>query len=229
MKSRWYELKNKAVALRKRGFSIGKIEKNLGIPRSTLSGWLKDIKLSRAQKSKILEEWKNDLKKARKKAVVWHNEQKRKRLEEAEKNAKKTLSEINLKNPLFFELALAFLYLGEGSKKNTETAIGSSDPKILKFFLVGLKKIYKLDINKIRCELGLRADQDPVKIKRYWSRILELPLVNFKQVNIDKRTEGIVTYPYYKGVCNLRCGNVAIQRKLVNLANLYCEKIISKN
>jgi len=38
MKSKWYELKPDAIKLRKKGFSIGKIERRLGIPRSTLSG-----------------------------------------------------------------------------------------------------------------------------------------------------------------------------------------------
>ena len=228
MKSKWYEFKEAAVLLRKQGFSIGKVEKQLGIPRSTLSGWFRDIKLNKKQKEKIVKEWRIDLGKARKKAVLWHNEQKRKRIVEAEKSAKETLDKIDISNHVFLELALAFLYLGEGSKKNVETALGSSDSKILKFFLTGLKNIYNLDVSKIRCELYLRADQNPNKMKLYWSRALNLPIDNFRQVNVDKRTKGIATYSYYKGVCNLRCGNVAIRRKLISLANLFCEKIKSR-
>lgn len=222
-------MKEKAVKLRKNGFSIGKVERQLGIPRSTLSGWFKNIKLANKQLEKIEREWKNDLKKARKKAVIWHNNQKLLRLEEADKAAKKTIENIDFNNLAFFELALAFLYLGEGAKRNIETAIGSSDPKILKFFLKGLRNVYGIDTGKIRCELYLRADQDPDKIKSYWSRSLNIPLKNFRQVNIDKRTKGTTTYSYYKGVCNLRCGNVAIQRKLMSLANLFCERVISQN
>lgn len=229
MKSRWYELKEHAIRLRKSGISIGKIEKRLSIPRSTLSGWFKSVRLTKKQLEKIKKEWKNDLKEARKKAVIWHNSQKRRRLEEAEIDAKRTLVNINLNNTAFLELALAFLYLGEGSKRNSETAISSSNPKILNFFLAGLEKVYGIDINKIRCELYLRADQDPNKIKVYWSKTLNIPLNNFKQVNIDKRTKGTITYSYYKGVCNLRCGNVAIQRKLALLAELFCKKVVSKN
>lgn len=229
MKSKWYESKEDAIKLRRAGFSIGKIEKRLGIPRSTLSGWFRGIKLTPRQLKKIKKDWSEDLVRARRKAVIWHNNQKRERLEMADKAARRTLEDINLNNSAFFELALAFLYLGEGSKKNIETAIGSSDPKILKLFLVGLRNIYAIDTSKIRCELYLRADQESDSIKRYWSKELNIPINNFKQVSIDKRTKGTTTYSYYKGVCNLRCGNVAIQRKLVSLANLFCEKIISKN
>jgi hypothetical protein len=229
MKSKWYELKENAIKLREKGFSIVRIENLLGIPRSTLSGWFRNIELTKKQKDKLLENQINALVKARKKAVLWHNAQKQKRLVEAENAAKETLEGIAITNKAFFELALAFLYLGEGSKKNVETSLGSSDPMILNFFLTGLKNIYKIDIAKIRCELYLRADQDIDKIKSYWSKVLNLPKSSFKQVNVDKRTKGVKTYSYYKGVCNLRCGNVAIRRKLISLANLYCEKVMYKN
>jgi hypothetical protein len=229
MKSRWYELKEKATTLRKRGISIIKIEADLGIPRSTLSGWFKNIKLTKKQKNTLLQNQKTALTEARKKAVLWHNAQKKNRLKEAENEATKTLEKVDLSNSAFLELALAFLYLGEGSKKNLETSIGSSNPQILKLFLTGLKNIYNINRNEIRCELYLRFDQDPVKIKKYWSKTLSIPLVNFKQATADKRTEGSTTYSHYKGVCNLRCGRVSIQRRLMFLANLFCDKIISEN
>jgi len=50
MKSKWFELKPSAKKLRKKGLSIGDIERRLKIPRSTLSGWLKDIKLTSKQR-----------------------------------------------------------------------------------------------------------------------------------------------------------------------------------
>jgi hypothetical protein len=228
MKSRWYELKEKAIELRRDGLSIIKIEKQLGIPRSTLSGWLKDIELTKKQKEILLKNKFDALREARKKAVIWHNAQKNKRIEEAKTGAEKTLKTINIHNNAFLELALAFLYLGEGAKKQCQTALGSSDPVILQFFLAALKNVYNINSANIKCELGLRADQDPNEMKHYWSKTLGIPIDNFKQINTDKRTIGSVTYPNYKGVCHLKCGNVAIQRKLMFLANSFCDKIISK-
>ncbi|MBI4708650.1 MAG: hypothetical protein HY764_00365 [Candidatus Portnoybacteria bacterium] len=228
MESKWYELKPKAEGLRRKGYSIGHIERNLKIPRSTLSGWLRNIQLTSQQKKRLFRNWKNALINARKKAVLWHNTQKAKRLEEAKNSAIRTLKSLGTgKNVV--ELALAFLYLGEGRKNSPETAIGSSDPMILKFFLAAIKNTCNLDIKKIKCELALRADQDPKKIRRFWSKELRLPIENFKQVNIDKRTEGSKTYPHYKGVCHLRCSHAAIQRKLLNIATLFCQNIIDKH
>jgi len=150
MKSKWFELKAEAIKLRKRGFSIGKIERYLGIPRSTLSGWLKDIQLAPAQKKKLLQDWKKALIKARRKAVLWHNAQKEKRLKEAENQAMETIRSIDIADKKILELALAILYMGEGTKRKVETAMGSSDPLVLKFFLATLKMLYGLDLKKIK-------------------------------------------------------------------------------
>lgn len=53
MISRWANQKQKAVTLRREGNSIKDIEKMLGIPRSTLSGWFKSILLTKRQQTKL--------------------------------------------------------------------------------------------------------------------------------------------------------------------------------
>ena len=227
MKSKWFKSKEKAIELRKQGNSIRDIESTLFIPRSTLSVWFKNIELSKDQKERLHQNWLNALVKAREKASTWHREQKKKRLLEAENRAKETLKNLKL-NKHVLELALAFLYLGEGTKKNVETSIGNTNPLILRFFITILTKIYNLSIDKIKCELHLRADQKHSTEKRYWSRELDLPFKNFTTITIDRRTNGSTTYPNYHGVAVLRCGAVAIQRKLLYLSKLFCEEVISK-
>lgn len=229
MISKWYGLKSEAIKLRTKGLSIRKIETRLGIPRSTLSGWLKDIELTSEQKEKLLQDWKNALVKARKKAVFWHNAQKEKRLQEARLRALESLKSIDLSDKNILELALAMLYLGEGTKKSSETSMGNSDPSILKLFLAVLTGIYGINIEKLRCELHIRADQNPKEIKQFWAKELALPLENFKYVSVDKRTVGTKTYPHYKGVCFLRCFNTSIQRKLLYLGRTFSEQVIKNN
>lgn len=228
MESKWSESKPDVIKLRKEGFSIRKIERRLGIPRSTLSGWLRNIELSQKQKEKLTWDWKKALVKARKKAVLWHNAQKEKRLKLAKEQALKTVEDIDITDKKVLELALAILYMGEGTKKKVETSMGNSDPLILKFFLATLKGLYDFDLRKIKCQLNLRADQNPEKMKRFWSKELGIPINNFGYVNLDKRTVGSKTYPHYKGVCYVLCGNVAIQRKLTYLSEIFCKKIIKK-
>src|SRR3989344_3682050 len=197
MRPQWYELKIKALKFRKSGISIVKIESLLGIRRSTLSGWFKAIQLTGKQKERLLANKFKGLAKARKRAVVWHNAQKTARLLEAEEQAKSTLKSLKI-NKGYLDLALAMLYLGEGMKTSTGTAMGNSDPLILNFFIRGLQINYGL------------------------------PLSNFTSVSIDKRTTGSTSYPSYKGVCVVSCGHSSIQRKLISLSRLFCQQIISE-
>ncbi|MFA6254054.1 MAG: hypothetical protein WC640_02220 [Candidatus Paceibacterota bacterium] len=224
MKSRWFELKSKAISLREKGKSIRDVEKTLDIPRSTLSGWFRDIKLTSLQKKRLKRKHERALIKARKGATKWHNGQKEDRLRTAEIEADKTLNKID-KDREILELSLAMLYLGEGYKAGSATSLGNSDPLILKFFLKVMKFVYNLKMENISFYLHLRADQDPELLKKYWAKKLEMPTDRFRKVSIDKRTLGTKTYPNYKGVCIISCGNVAIQRKLVYIGRKFCQEI----
>lgn len=146
-------------------------------------------------------------------------------MEHAAQEAAKTLAKIDCADDAIVELALALLYLGEGMKKTEYTAIGNSDPVILKFFVTMLQRLYGIRPNEMKCELHLRADQNPVEISKYWAKTLGIPLSNFRKPSFDQRTAGRPTYPNYKGVCLVYGGRVAIQRKLVYIATTFCNHI----
>lgn len=226
MQSKWHHLKDKAIKLREEGNSLPYISAELGIPKGTLSGWLKNVILGEEQRAILKSKWNQRLIEARKGAIHYHKNLKNERLVVAERQAKETLSRINATNMDIAELALAMLYLGEGFKSGA-TGMGNSDPMILRFFIKILIEKYNVPIEKIKCELHLRADQKREDMKKYWSDQLDIPLINFTSVAFDKRTVGSPTYDDYKGVCVVRCGTVAVQRKLIYFGRLYCSNIIS--
>jgi hypothetical protein len=222
--SKWYELKPKAIVLRKNGTSIREVEKILKIPRSTLSGWFRNIKLTKSQKIRLDTNWQKALYNARKHAVIWHNHQKELRMKIAQDEAIQTLNKIKLKDKSVLELALAMIYMGEGSKKNV-TSLGNTNPLILKFFIKSLSILYKIDKTEIRCELHLRNDQNAQKMIKYWSKEISIPKNRFTATK-DKRPIKSKTYPNYMGVCVVRCGKIAIQRKLGFIGEGFCNKIV---
>lgn len=227
MTSKWFKLKPEAIRLRLAGNSLRDIEKTLQIPKSTLSGWFKEVILTEKQYQTLNQNRLDKLVVARKLAAKWHKNQKEGRLKEAEEYATKFLTSINPEDKFISELAMAILYLGEGFKTKSGLGLGNSDPLILKFFIKALIKNYSFDVHKIKCELHLRVDQDPTKMKRFWSKELNIPLKNFMAVSVDQRTFGSPTYANYNGVCVLRCGNIAIQRKLLFIARKFCERAVS--
>lgn len=224
MQSRYLGLKNDAVAQRRMGISMTVIERSLGIPRSTLSGWFRNIELTEGQRMQLAKSRADGWKKARQNAIVAHNQAKQDRLIAAKNDALQTLKMLDTRNPALLDLAFAMLYWGEGAK-NGSTSISSSDPNILRFVMAVLRTNYAITPAMVRCELHLRADQNGEETKEYWSSQLGVPLNRFKSTTYDKRTTGRPTYPNYKGVCLLYCGSIAIQRKLFYLYNLFGKQV----
>ena len=83
--------KERAIQLRKRGLSIRKIEANLHIPRSTLSGWLKNVPLTRVQRNNLRRAWERGLDSARQKAAECNRAAKAKRLQLAQEEARRAM------------------------------------------------------------------------------------------------------------------------------------------
>ncbi len=222
MVSRWFKFKDKVINLRKEGTSIGVINKEFGIPKSTLSCWFKKIKLNKFQKEKIYKLASIKMDSARKKALLWHHSQKEGRIKIAENEADAVLEKIDINDKSILELALSFLYLGEGAKTN-ETSIGNANPLVLRFFINAVKKVYphaKLG----RCQLHLRSDQNELDAIRYWSQELNINSSQFGFVK-DKRIAKTKTYSDYHGVCVIRFSEVAIQRRLLFLCHKFCNII----
>ncbi len=226
MKSRFAHVKDHVIALRKQGVSITAIENQYGVPRSTLSGWFRRVELTDDQRSNLRKN-SNGLgtDEGKRKALLWHNGQKQKRIDSAKEDAIKTMQGMRVVDTHVVELALAMLYLGEGSKKGL-TSMGNSNEMILNFFIGVLKTVYGVAVKDLKCDLHLRYDQDEDVEKRYWSEKLALPKANFIAVSYDRRTTGKPTRNGYHGVCVVRCGHIAIMRKLVYLSTIFCDHVI---
>ncbi len=214
-----------AIKLRKRGLSLRAIEQKLQIPRSTLSGWLKDIKLSDKQLAKLQEDLEKGLKRAREKAAETHRLSKQLRIDVVRDNVEQDLTHPIFTDLKSLELALAMLYLGEGGKTRPELRLGNSNPIVLRFYLAAIERLYNVPRNSFRFELHLRVDQDEKYLKKFWAKQLSVPFRCISYVIKDIRTAGKPTRPGYYGVCAIYGGPVAIQRRLMYLSEAFCIRI----
>src|SRR3989338_6205317 len=118
MQSRWSDKQQLALSLRGSGKSIRDIEKKLGVPKSTLSGWFKSVHLSTKLKQQLFKKWMRSLAEARKKAAIRNRLEKERRINEAIEEARVIVEAIDINQSNILELALAILYLGEGTKNS---------------------------------------------------------------------------------------------------------------
>lgn len=122
------------------------------------------------------------------------------------------------------KIALAMLYLGEGSKgKRSSLVFGNSSPAIIRLFLTLLRYCYNIDESKFRCTVQCRADQNVLELERHWNKVTKISLRQFYKAQIDSRTVGRETKnKNYKGVCRIDYLSSHIFIDLIETANVVC-------
>jgi hypothetical protein len=220
-------LREKVEKLRHKGKTYLEIQKilKLTIPKSTLSYWCRNIELPFGYQRKIQEYNKFNLKKAQKIALLV-NKHKRKQYLNLITNRNRHLAEL-IKDKNVAKIALAMLYLGEGSKKQKGSLMfGNSDPLIISLFLYLLRHCYKIDENKFRCTLQCRADQDIKKLEKFWSKTTNIPLAKFYKARVDPRTIGKPSIKTdYKGVCRIDYFSAELFIELKKIAEIINKEI----
>lgn len=213
----------KAISLRLSGKTYQEICGELGfkVPKSTFSFWFKNVVLSCDVKEKLLRNVTEKLNIARIKAVKVNKEKR--------KVFFKSLDTINLpisnkvRDRDTAKIALAMLCLGEASKYGSGAAfyLGSANSKIIVLFIKLLKRCFVIDTSKFRFTIQCRADQDSVKLEKYWRKIVGIENGQFYKTRIDSRTIGKPTNNTdYKGVLRVDYLDTKVQLELESLANL---------
>jgi len=217
--------KKRAINLRKEGRSIRDIEKTLSVARSTLSGWLCDVELSKKQKEQLHKKWLAALAKARSKAAELNKNNRLKRMRVIEQDAKNFVSDIVI-NKKLGEIIFSIFYLAEGTKAQRGTVeIASTNPKILVTLLKLFRYLYSPQESRLRCRLNLRLDQSERKLKSYWSKILQIPKSQFIKTQFDKRTIK-PTFKNYKGVCSLYYCDTNLQKRIIAIGEELIQLIL---
>lgn len=213
------ETKQKARNLRSGGWSLGEINRELSIPKNTISGWVKDIGLSKEQRRRIKEKIIASgaigrplaVKLIREKIENWKNEI-RKQV--------KHFSRVALQNSEIGRIICGILYLCEGAKYPASRFLhfGNSDPDMMTFFLASLRKYYRIDENKLRFDINYRYDQDYKKLRNFWSKITGIPKEKFFNRKADTRTKGKPTLKKdYYGVGRLIYYDTKVQFELQSI------------
>lgn len=223
-----FNQKDFAVRLRQSGLTYGEIVEKIPVSKSTLNYWFTGLRLQRSAKKILLQKKQQNLAKIRLKAIQVLRKKREENRIKLSSMVKKEFLDFSF-NVRTKELALAALYLGEGFKNRSQVAMGNSNPEILKIFIRLIGDVYQIFPNSLRCSLYLRADQSTVKEVAYWSKELGVPKGSFYKSQIDKRTKGKKTYPYYHGVCSVSCNNATIDKRLEIVQNILIKKILQGN
>jgi len=190
-----------ARRLRQAGLSIKEIEKQLGVARSSVSIWVRDIALSDSQK-KCLEENANYTRGQR-----LGSETNRKKALEIRRHYQELGREKAQEND-FLHLAGCMLYWAEGAKSRTDLKFCNSDANMMVFFLKFLCESLQLPVERITIRIICYTDcKSLADIEAYWLKTLNLPKTCLRKSSVLKHPEDEVRkrqgkLPY--GVCHLQ-------------------------
>lgn len=203
--------KQRAIALRKEGKSYTQIKAELGISKSTLSGWLKDMPLSDE----------------RMRALRDHSEQRIERYRETCRKRKekifKDVYDIEKKNILPLSkrdlfIAGLFLYWGEGGKtQESSLTLSNTNPGMVRFFIHWIITCGGISRDRLRVKLHLYKDMDIEKEINFWVKQTGIPRKQFMKTYIKNSNKSAITYKtgFNHGTCNVYAGNAILAKKVL--------------
>ena len=195
------------IKLRLKGESYRKIAKSVGVAKSSVSGWCKDLKLPR-NIQKIIESKTQ----AAHDQLIACNQRKHQFVQaenkEIRENAIKQISSLPKRELLLVGTAL---FWGEGYKKADQLrspylCFVNSDPDMVLLFMRFLREVVQPSEEKIKVAVHIHPNIDEKKAINFWAKITNLPKDRFRisyQISrASKRKRPYNSLPY--GTLDLR-------------------------
>ncbi|MFA5020565.1 MAG: hypothetical protein WC517_00685 [Patescibacteria group bacterium] len=171
--------KDRVIKLRKKGYSYGYISQQLGLSKSTLSDWLREIPFTPNQE--VLDR----VKMAQLKSAKFKQQRRINEIVEMREMALEEIGQLSRRDLLLLGVGL---YWGEGSKSNENVRIINSDPILVKLMIRWFRDICGLGLNNFYVFIHLYPDSNIDAAIAYWSEVTSIPSKQFGKIQIDKRT-----------------------------------------
>jgi len=169
--------KEKARSLRKKGYSMNQIVAETGFTKSSVSLWVRNIVLTKAQKNKISMRGRSIESIERRRILRLANEQARRQIIIDE--AKKDYTHISHEQ---LKIIGIILYLGEGGKTERGSArLSNSDPLVIKMMMRFFREVCGVQESRFRGNVHTFTHADVKKTEKYWSKISGIPVSQFQK------------------------------------------------
>jgi hypothetical protein len=155
----------RARALRALNRTIADIAKTLGVSKSSVSLWVRDVPFTPS-----LHRHRPD------RRPHPAHEAKLRQIEELDRQGSFRIGK--LRDDAFFVAGVA-LYAGEGSKTDGEVRFSNSDPTMVRLFCAWFRRFFDVDESRLRGRLYLHEGLDLDASKAFWSNLSGIPRNQF--------------------------------------------------
>ena len=168
--------------LRLNGESVRKITKIVGVSKSSVSRWCRDIDLTDEQIEKLTQKAEKNRIKARWKIV------RSKRLERLNNFMSVGRKRVDILSEREIFLVGVALYWAEGGKKHRRVVLTNSDPNMIRLWIFWLQKCMGVNKDRLTCCVGINQIHEYriEKVQDYWLKVVGVPINQFLKPSFKK-------------------------------------------
>ena len=197
------EEQRRARELRAQSWTLLDIANELGVAKSSVSTWVRDVDFVPNPRRKARKRGPNKLQRAKAAEIE------RFRIEGTER-----IGQISERE---FLMAGLGLYAGDGAKGGSEVAFANSDPSLMSFFSAWLRSFFDVDESRLRIHLYLHDDLDLEAAEVFWSEVCDIPRTQFHKAYRPKAHTTTRTNRHCYGCCHVRYGSTPMIREILGM------------
>jgi len=161
------ELQERARVLRAAGRTMLDIATELGVSKSSVSVWVRDIEIAPLARRLSTNRRPHAQHTAKLAEIAACDALGRERLRSLSDDA--------------FLAAGAALYAGEGSKTQAKVTFANTDESMITFFCAWLRRFFDIDESRLRVRVYLHEGLDLAQAQRFWSEVTGIPVAQFNR------------------------------------------------
>lgn len=214
--------KRHAIKLRHEGKTMNEIAARVGVAKSSVSLWVRDLSLSPKAQARIAS-LQTAGQRASQKALF---ERTRRNLLTARTDAEKVIRRVFI-TPDLALLSCSLLYWCEGAKdKNDKTfTFSNSDDQLVRAFMKLMRRALVLDERKFRVRMHLHEYHNEVLQKKFWSEVTNISEELFSKTYWKPHTSKTIKEGY-PGCIHIEYYDVTVARKIYATARAFLEDVI---
>lgn len=171
------EEQNRARALRAEAWTLGEIAEELGVSKSSVSLWVREVRFDEEAAAQRSED-RHRVGAARARQRGPNALQRRKQAEIAE-TRRAGISWIGTMSERDLLVAGTMLYAGEGAKTDGDVKLANTDPRMITLFCAWLRHFFDVDESRLRVRLYLHQGLDLETAVSFWSDLTGIPASQF--------------------------------------------------
>jgi Homeodomain-like domain len=156
-----------ARQLRGQGWTLSDIADRLGVARSSVSVWVRDVEFETAPRRRARRRGPNALQ--------------QRKAAEIDALRHEGVARMGVLGRQAFLAAGAALYAGEGSKRDGAVHFANSDPRLVAFFCSWLRAFFSVTESRLRVSVYLHEGLDLDAAQSHWAQVTGIPPSQFRQ------------------------------------------------